>query len=343
MKPWLFRVSILCLFFSTTAFPSGISAEAETILELEFLAMRVLDIESNMRFLITRTPKGENVRPRRAQGAIDDLEAVQEDVQELAVSRELMPLRRQFGDLITSLQSIYSGIDKKEDDAIKAGYEAFGTQVRSYNADLAEKIDVHLDFPGIGVESRRREAMLKTLPYEEDKRLYTRLESLVEARKYRQALPHYRDMWERYRGTRGEGIIAARLVECEQKRDAPAGVESERLIRTLQTLINRGTYYPNLPELFVQWRTLTQAVYHGQSNMSPIPNGTYRRMRRRTAATLVEHINGNPNDAWARRQLALLLDIPLIARGGRFGNTNLTHWGLLFSDILNSSQGDAGE
>ena len=67
--------------------------------------------------------------------------------------------------------------------------------------------------------------------------------------------------------------------------------------------------------------------------MSEINNWKYNLKRWQAIQTIRHYLKTNPDDAWAKTQINLLLALPNITRGGSFGNDNLSHWSHLYADV----------
>ena len=94
-------------------------------------------------------------------------------------------------------------------------------------------------------------------------------------------------------------------------------------LEPLFTVLESDTYSPDLAQAFLQWRRQMQTDYFGMSNHSEIPNWEFNQMRFRVVATVRRQLRTDPGDAWAWRQLEILLGLDNIARGGLVGNSNL--------------------
>ena len=64
---------------------------------------------------------------------------------------------------------------------------------------------------------------------------------------------------------------------------------------------------------------------HGMSNMSEIPNNEYLKVQWKVAETIMNFIEKNPSDVWAKQQVPVLMTLGNIERGGAYGNTNLNY------------------
>ena len=138
----------------------------------------------------------------------------------------------------------------------------------------------------------------------------------------------------KYEDAPPSGPIVARLVECYESSGSDlrkaAQMNSDDYLSALEKIIDDKTYCPNLYEIFHQWRTLYQSNNYGVSNWSIIPNDTYIEKRWKVVNTIKEYLKEHPNDKWAKWQIVFLMDLPIIQRGGMFGNTNLNHIAYLF-------------
>ena len=87
-------------------------------------------------------------------------------------------------------------------------------------------------------------------------------------------------------------------------------------------------------EAFYRWRTLDQHLNHGMSNMSEILNKEYNEKRWELIQITHNHLVEHPDDIWAWAQRFSLMVFPNIERGEPCGNSNIRHWGYLYTDII---------
>ena len=100
-------------------------------------------------------------------------------------------------------------------------------------------------------------------------------------------------------------------------------------------VLDSGRYDLALYSLFLKWRSVYQKDYYGMSNTSEIPNDKYNKKRWGVVRVIEQYVEKNPGDAWAKRQIQLLMDLPIIERGNinlPAGNTNLLHFAALFGE-----------
>ena len=332
---WLckFIVVFLCVFVFL-AYAQGISPIENDIFNLEYVGLRVSAVENDMRFFIGWEPVEKPEWKEPAERAISDLEELKIEIKGLALSEVILPLGNEFVAVITKLQRVYSGIEVKTGKAIKKELGEFWSAVEVYNKNIKEKIKAYLQLPELSEDSNYMAEDKKLFTEEKDKKEFEEFDALMEKKEYFRALVGFENLWGKYKDTLAEGAIITRLVECGEKNKKTGYVRTEEFITTLKGLIEKKTYYPNLYLIFYQWRTLDQYFSHGASNWSEISNDEYISKRWLVANTIKDYISTNPDDKWAKFQLAVLMDLPIIQRGDPYGNTNMRHWGMLFTDIL---------
>lgn len=332
---WLCRfiVVFLCLF-TLSIYAEGISPIEKDIFNLEHVGLRVSAVENDMRFFIGWEPVEKPEWKEPAEKAISDLEELKTEIKGLALSEVILPLGNEFIAVITKLQKVYSGIEVKTDEAIEKELGEFWSAVEVYNNKIKGKIETYLLLPELSEDSNYMAEDKKLFTTEKDRKEFEKLDTLVENKEYFKALVGFENLWGKYKDTPAEGAIITRLVECGEKNKETGYARTEEFITTLNSLIEKKAYYPNLYLIFYQWRTLDQYFSHGASNWSEIPNDKYISKRWLIANTIKDYISKNPADKWAKFQLAVLMDLLIIQRGGPYGNTNMRHWGALFTDLL---------
>ena len=127
-------------------------------------------------------------------------------------------------------------------------------------------------------------------------------------------------------------IVSAHHSDIEEGRDGNAdGIEPEKAAaQLLGRIVDGDEYSPVLSEAFLKWRTLAQDSTYGPSNSSEIPNWEYNEKRMRLVGIIRTHIEGHPDDSWAKYQKLELLTLPNITRRELTGNSNLFIWGMLY-------------
>jgi len=120
---------------------------------------------------------------------------------------------------------------------------------------------------------------------------------------------------------------------AQNQQNGQVYLSSEMGIVILSEILDSRIYSPVLFDTFCRWRTQTQLFWGGMSNMSDIPNWEYNLKRWQAIQTIRQYLKTNPDDIWAKAQVNLLMALPNISRGGSFGNDNLSHWGVLYTDV----------
>ncbi len=132
----------------------------------------------------------------------------------------------------------------------------------------------------------------------------------------------------------GEAFDFTPLAEIlEKARDFPmTEIGTDVSVKSLEESLSKK-YSPLFFEAFVRWRTLTQEAEHGLSNWSGIPNWDYNLKRKELIDKLRVYLRENPKDLRARTQVAGLVNMENINRGGAYGNETLNYMGTLYMDL----------
>jgi hypothetical protein len=158
----------------------------------------------------------------------------------------------------------------------------------------------------------------KVFSNETDREEFRRASSLLEEKKYADALSALTTLRDKYRGAPSEGSIVLRMVRAvlQDNRATVPAAQEEAQIKLLAELIDNRVYYPNAYDIYIEWRSLYQGFYYGVSSDVEIPNLMYLQKLDVLIETLTHRIASDPPDEWARSQLWMLVRLPLIGRSG---------------------------
>jgi hypothetical protein len=327
-------ILLIGLLFSNLTYSVGFSKIEKDILTVEYFEIQIAAVENDMKFFFGWEPVEKTEWGEPARKAITDLNKIKSRLQNLQISEELKTLKKQCLGLIKSLKEVYKGIENKPDETIRADLEKFQDVAKVYNENIENKMEEYLKIPDFPDGFSYQVEDEKLFKNKKDKKEFKEINMLIDKKQYPQALKRSRRLLQKYKDTPAEAVILTRFVESNQKHEDIMFEESEKNISQLNSLLDKKVYYPNLYMIFIQWRTLDQYYNHGSSNWSEIPNDKYIDKRWEVATTIMDYMSKNPDDKWAKFQLIFLMDLPIIQRGDPYGNTNMRHWGKLFTDIF---------
>ncbi|MCF7887675.1 MAG: hypothetical protein K9L76_00195 [Candidatus Omnitrophica bacterium] len=336
-KIFCFTLSV-CLLFTSLTYSVDFSKIEKDILTIEYFEIQIAAVENDMKFFLGWEPVEKAEWGEPAMKAIADLNNIKGRLQKLRISEELKTLKKQCLSLIESLKIVYKGIENKPDEIIRSDLEKFWEIVKPYNKNIEDKIEKYLKFPDFPDEFSYQIEEEKLFKNKEDKEKFKEINMLIDKKHYPWAFKKSKLLLQKYKDTPAEAVILTRFVEANQKFEDQQFEKTEENILQLNKLLDKKNYYPNLYLIFLQWRTLDQYYNHGSSNWSEIPNDKYIKKRWQVANTIMNYMSKNPDDKWAKVQLIFLMDLPIIKRGGDYGNSNMFHWGGLFTDILDKDE-----
>jgi len=323
---------IICFSLVEGASAVDFSEIEKGIFSLEIAKLRVLAVEDDMN-LSLRKSMDKSGQIKSAQQAIKDLNKIEGILREIDFPKEIYNLKTEFDDVIEKLKAVYSGIEGKSDERIKEDFNLFWTGIEIYSRNLKEFIDGNLNLPELPGDFDIRN-LEKDFLSANDKIIFGQILQAMNERRYKEAYGQLEGMLSRYKGSIFEGSIISRMVDCCEMKNSEIekGLTTNGSIALLNKFIESGTYSFRLYRIFEQWRTLKQLFNNGMSNWSVIPNKDYINKRRTVIQNLEKYLGNNPDDAWAKWQIVLLMNLPIIQRGGAFGNTNIRHWIKLFDN-----------
>lgn len=320
----------------------SISNFEKGIFNLEHIGLKISAVENDMRFFIEWKPTEKPKWQEPAEQAVKDLDGIKNELNYLDLPQELDSLQAEFGEVIEELKKVYSEIQSKSDEIIKEELDSFWRKVEVYNQNFKVFINQHLKMPELSEGFEVLDEEIAYIDDDDDKKDFQQAIDFMDNKEYKQAHGILLILLEKYRKSPLEASMISRIVDCREMKNTKlneeiAGGDS---IEILSNFLNSGQYSPRLYKIFEQWRTLEQFSSHGASNWSVIPNEKYIKKRWMVVRNIEKYLENNPDNSWAKWQIALLMDLPIIQRGDPFGNTNIRHWAALFGYLGKDNEKD---
>jgi len=314
---------VLSVLLAGPLFAAGLSDAEKGIFELEHIGMQIQAVEIEMRLQLAQEEKdsvnyhkGASIKP--AKKAADDLNNIKTNLLALPLPPELNELRAQFVGVIDKLSGIYSAVGKKVKIDQEQEFKVFWDLVEAYNKNLKAKIDTSVNVPKDLKEFNLLSLETSYFENQEDQAKFQTADKLITGeKKYTEAAGILKELLSRYKDTPAEGSVIVRLADCAEMGDQTTADllgDPEYVLGLLDGFIAKKNYSPLIQRLFLQWRTLKQTFENGLSNWSGIPNDQYIKVMWGLAQSLEKYIEANPGQHWAKLQLLLLMDTPLIER-----------------------------
>mgnify|MGYP000132517937 CR=1 FL=1 len=274
--------------------------------------------------------------------AVDDLRTIKNYLGRLYFDEKLIELKKFNLANIDKLIQIYDGIELKSTDEIKKSFAEFIDVYSQYSEELAKAIRRNEPVTKLpkGFDSGKEEIKFAHNP--QDRQVYLKAVNLIKEQRFDQAYKYLASLKDKYKDTAFEGCIKLKMSDCllmaEPNEQSESLFKPEKAIALLSDILDDEEYSPILFDVFYKWRTETQSLWHGMSNISEIPDWQYNLKRWQVIKTIKRYLKTHPDDAWANAQVGLLLSLPNIGRGGPFGNDNLSHWGKLYTNIESEAE-----
>lgn len=319
-------LAVLVMFYMVSVvYANGLSEIEKGIIQLEYIGRQVNAIENDLRlYYMAKVEDRPDVEP------IDDikkLKKLKRDLSILNLPQEIADLKPGFTDVIDKLIANCDGILKKDAKTRDAEFEEFWKVVNTFNDQLKVKIDKYLSIPELDKNFEVLNEDVRLFTDINDQVLFKKSMSYIEKKQYQDAVDILEPLLKKYKNKPAEGSILVRIVDSYLAKESPLskdGGKTEEALTILTEFINRRQYSPQIQRIYLQWRTLEQSYNNGASNWSTIPNDLYNEALWGVAMATEKHIDQYPDDRWAKFQLLLLMDTPLIERWGRgyqYGNT----------------------
>jgi hypothetical protein len=303
--------------------------------EMIFRHWQMLSVNTDMMQILVWGSGDKGALKKAGSSAVSELGAIRSKIESLAVPEGLKDIKAKEVLFADGLIRIYSGIESKGSDTLDPEFES----IRNINESLSSLLNQAFnDYRNPGRESWQLDPFdveSGSIQDEIRRDTYKGAIKLMKEKKFDRAAGILKKMAERSQGDPFINCLYLRIADCSlinnAGADPSAGDISDGLFY-LNKAVDTDKYNPALFESFLKWRTVTQAKKYGMLNSSPIPNGLYNAVRLKMMAAVKAHLRGFPDDVWARAQLARLLMIPIIERGGTEGNnSNIEFWQELFA------------
>lgn len=315
---------VFMLFMKSHCFAAAFDNVEWGLFELRMAGLKMNVVESDMRLYIGREDFYEN-REQASEDALKRLKQVRSEIDDLRLDPQITSIKLSLEDSILRLETLYKDLHKKDQTQIDHEVEAYFDQEQRYSDLLVDHMKKRSPFPKAPDDLDLLKEDLKSFKNEKDKKAFLDANALVDADKMTLGLMLNRDaafltykrLYKKYKGTSIEGLILYRLIHVSEKMEAEESKvrNSDALAhaKQIKEFFDKGQYSNVLYPLYVLWVPLEQ-MSNGMSNMSEIPNDLYLDVRWRLVNIIQDHLKTHPNDDWARVQVLLLMEEPIISR-----------------------------
>ncbi|MCX7661411.1 MAG: hypothetical protein N2Z79_01845, partial [Candidatus Omnitrophica bacterium] len=276
---------LLVLFGLINFYPKSYASEIKDILD-EFL---LVDLELSSIMIEMYKYIGWFWDEKRwlkdaSQEAIKELKMLQAKVAKLEVPQELVSFKDKTHQLILNLNNLYLKIEKKSKDSFRKEYENFNQFYSQYLEELKSLRQKYQLEPASFNDFGSSEEELKLIENSQDRQTYLKAIQLIKEKKFSSAYEILVSLKEKYKGSLFEDCLNLRISDCylHPKTDLIKPEEFEKyeeILNFLEKILDKDRYLPILYETFYKWRTNSQSLFGGMSNMSEIPNKYYNQKR----------------------------------------------------------------
>lgn len=282
-------------------------------------------------------PDEKEAMKKASDEAVLRLEYIKEQIENLDTPKVGKDMKEIYLRALDKLQNIYNGVELKDLEEIEKEFEEFNDLFSQYS-----KVHSKLYQDQLKKEESEKEILppspqFKSKPDQEN---YDYALELMKEKKYEKAYDILQELDQKYSvDSPTRNFILLNISDCLLKafygsNEQISSLENpeEKGKDILEGIVNSDDYSPVLFDAFLRWRTLTQSLEYGMSNLSKIPNWEYNKKRKKLIEITKTYAKEHPDDTWARKQIKLLLSLPNISRGGLMGNSNLSFWASLYLD-----------
>lgn len=338
IKRWLILLITLgvVLLFAHSGF--SWANDLESYLDsMSYYNLQVGAVTTDMYLYFGWLPDEKEAMKKASNEAILRLEYIKEQIGTLDTPTVGKDMEGVYLRALDRLQDIYSGVELKDIEEIEKEFGEFNELFSQYSRVHSKLYED---------QSRKEEQETDTLApppqfkSEQDQENYDDALELMKEKEYGRAYDILQELNKTYSGdSPTESFILLHISDCIIRasggdREIPDVENPEEKGKDMvEGIVNGDDYSPVLFDAFLRWRTLTQSLEYGTSNLSKIPNWEYNKKRKRLIEVMKTYAEKHPDDLWARKQIKLLVSLPNISRGGPTGNDNLDFWRSLYLDM----------
>lgn len=332
---------VISIFLGLSFIFAGVAFATETksyLDDLRFAELQLSAITGDMYLYIGWEMEEKEAMKAAAGKAIADLDDLKGHLMTPDIPNDLVSLKNRLLKVIEQLAAIYEGIEKKSADKLKKEFLSFDESHAEYVRQFKEVWKKSYSTIEVGQNLNPLAEELPWISSEQTRKRYQEVAGYLKAKNYTEAYKSLKEMAALNEGEITSDLIKLRLsdVMLMMGNEAPTSEgmgPAEQGLKLLTEILEGDQYSPILYEAFYKWRTTEQQLNHGMSNFSEIPNSEYNDKRWEVIKRIKKYLAKNPSNNWAKTQLALLWDLSNIQRGGPYGNDNLMHWEILYSDL----------
>jgi len=305
--------------------------------DIRFVELQIEAVTIDMHRYLGWLPEEKEMLKKASVRAINSLEVIRDYLQQFSFTERLKDLKDTSLAITDMLIQIYDGIELKEREDIKESFAEFNDVYSPYSAQFGKAVreDGPVKKLAENFDSKMEEG--KFAQNQQDRQVYLNAAELIQEQRFGQAYKDLTSLKEKYTDTIFESCVELRISDCllmaEPNNQSDSIFDPERGMALLSDILEAGEYSPVLFDAFYKWRTQTQSLSYGMSNLSEIPNWQYNLKRWQAVQTIRQYLKINPDDIWANTQVSLLLNLPNINRGGPFGNDNISYLRKLYTNI----------
>ncbi|MBF0485415.1 MAG: hypothetical protein HQL16_02760 [Candidatus Omnitrophica bacterium] len=293
---------------------AGLSKFDESLLSFFFAGQKIAAIQTDMDFYFgwRRLDRDEWKAP--ALKAVAELEKIKTGLpKDLPADLEI--LRSSFLTAVNHLETLYHNVESKNDLDFEKEQELFIRATERFNGYL-ERVASVMPMTPLADDFDPLDEEMKAFP-PKDRDRFREAAAEVEEKKFDKARITILSLLKEYQGSVAEGSLVLRLALASLPDEDAEGNNTEILkkIEDLSQLLHSGRYYPNLVDSYLTWRSAYQEYRHGISETSIIPNHLYVETIDIVCSAIKKHLETSGTDEWARVQLFMLAQLPVIPRG----------------------------
>ncbi len=321
-------IFVVLFFLGSPAHAHALNRIEKGILRVEYIGLKVFAIEKEMELPLSSNANHMKWR-QPSHKAIKDLDKTKKDLAELILTPEVKSLRSELEGVIDALKRTYDGIERKTIRQIEKEFINFWNESDQYSSLLKEKLNAHFKLD-LSKDFDVKNEELKLFKNDMDRELYKKSIALIREKKFKEADSILQELLNSYQGHILEGSIVSLIIDCYENTQSDLEDRGDWAysLGLMTKILNNGKYNLALYDLFTKWRTVYQNDYYGMSSVAEIPNDEYNQKRWILVHVIERYLKRNPGDMWAKTQIRLLMDFPIIGRGSPdapMSNTNLFH------------------
>ena len=325
----------------------GLTADEIALIRIYQLSRRVETAQSDIRLSTLEEEWNHEIK----NWSVDHLMSLDGQIASLPLTDETECLRPLLQEVVANLLGVVKAVDGG-DEAMHAAIGAYYEARNTFYKSASQLSDVLWWIPADVGEVDILALEAASIADEDVRNAFLQAHGLIGNHEYAEALALLLPIQEKVKGLLGEGRLVEMILDCHMTNRSPISdgfAHFDFLLGLVGDFLERKVYSPRIPVLYFYWQTIQQINENGVSNFSTIDYELHHRVFGEQLDVIIDYMQANPTDLWARSDVWVLFSYPTIERFPRandYGNSVSLHYAhltRLLEDGADSEQQEEAE